>query len=250
VKVEAKFDPEFKQQNGPSRFRQVGFRVSVPRTYNLDLKTAGGHIVTKGELEGSVRVNSAGGHLEIAKVIGPVWAHTAGGHVKVSDVDGPAKVRTAGGHIELGHVQGDVMAETSGGNIKVDGVDSTIQAKTSGGNIIATITKQPENDCTLNTSAGNIEVHLDKDINLNVEVSTSVGHVRAPFAPAASNKKPTQKLQVKLNDGGPNLSAQTSAGNIVFEYIQDDVRNAERSSEQESSSDRSASQEDRASDSQ
>jgi serine/threonine protein kinase/DUF4097 and DUF4098 domain-containing protein YvlB len=247
VNVEAKFDPNFKKLNGPSRFRQIAFRVIVPRTYNLDLKTAGGHISTVGELKGNVRVNTAGGHLELAKVEGPVWARTAGGHIKVSDIDGPAELhtagghidsgnvngkviaRTAGGHIKLGHIQGEVTADTSGGNIAVVGVDGALEATTSGGNIAATITKQPEDDCTLKTSAGNIKVRLRKDVRLNVEANTTVGQVRAPFAPAARNRKPMQKVQVELNDGGPSLLAQTSAGSIIFEYIENDAPEAEES---------------------
>jgi serine/threonine-protein kinase len=249
VHVDAKFDPEFRKLNGPSRFRQIAFRVTVPRAYNLDLKTAGGHISTVGELDGNVRVNTAGGHIKLAKVKGNVSALTSGGHISVSDVDGPAELntrgghivsgnvkgklvaRTAGGHIELGHIQGDVTADTSGGNIKVESIDGAIEAKTSGGNIAATISKQPESDCMLQTYGGNIKIRLDKDINLNVEADTAVGQVKAPFAPAATNRKPGQKLQATLNDGGPNLSAHTGAGNIVFEYPENEAPEAEESNQ-------------------
>jgi serine/threonine-protein kinase len=251
VKVMAKFDQEFKNQNGPSRFREIAFRVTVPRTYNVDLKTTGGHITTMGELNGNVRVNTAGGHIELADVHGPVSAHTSGGHIKVSDIAGPVDLhtkgghifsgnvkgavvaRTAGGHIKLGHIQGNVTADTSGGHIAVEEVDGIIEAKTSGGNITATISKQPEKDCALKTSAGNIKVRLSKQTKLNVEARAAVGKISAPFARAAAGGKTMREMQATLNDGGPSLSATTGAGNIVFDYIADDLREAEESTRQE-----------------
>ncbi len=215
LSIEAKMDPELKKLSR-SPFRDIKFQVTIPRNYNPDLTTAGGHISIKDPLTGKVRVKSAGGHLTLANVDGPVWANTSGGHVTVKDINGRAEVHTRGGNLTIGRVSDAITAETSGGNIKIAGVEGTVQAKTAGGNVVATLLKQPQHDCHLVTSGGNVRVRLAKGLALNVEAETSVGRVSAPFA---NGNKRRGKLKAKLEGGGPVLKAKTSAGNVVFEYI-------------------------------
>src|SRR3546814_4753264 len=70
-----------------------------PRSTRTDTLFPYTTLFRSGEVNGKVRVNTAGGHLELAKVKGPVWAHTSGGHITASDIDGPAELHTRGGHI-------------------------------------------------------------------------------------------------------------------------------------------------------
>lgn len=216
VSVTAEMDPEIKQDWRKNPFRSVKYTITVPRRFDLNLATAGGHITIKDNVTGKVQVKSTGGHLTLANVDGPIKARTAGGHITAKDVNGEADLDTAGGNIHVGNVQGRVIAKTSGGNITVANTSANIVAKTSGGNVSAKISKQPQNDCDLSTSGGNVSVQIARGLALNIDAATNSGRLSAPFG---RNGRPKNKVKTELNGGGPLLKARTGGGNINFSYL-------------------------------
>jgi len=208
---------------------RVRIEVSVPRTFNAELETAGGSISVE-DLDGSVRTETAGGNLAFGNIGGTVWGRTAGGSITLDGSAGSADLRTSGGNIVVGDVSGDVevetsggsirieratgtvRAETSGGNITVEEVAGSIDAETSGGNIVATITQQPQGDCRLTTSAGSVTINLAEGIGLEIDASTSVGGVSSDFAVDGSVRRGS--IRGAINGGGPELYLRTSAGSI------------------------------------
>jgi hypothetical protein len=195
------------------RYLRVEFLVSVPRKYNLDLKTSGGS-VSVDDLEGEVVSRTSGGSLSFGRIQGPVKGKTYGGSITLDGCEGNADVKTSGGSIRIGKVNGPVYAHTSGGGIDVEEVMGAIDAKTSGGSVTASISRQPENDCRLTTSGGSITVYLDKDIKVDVNARTSGGRVRTDFPVTVRGELSTRSLQAKINGGGPELYLRTSGGSI------------------------------------
>jgi DUF4097 and DUF4098 domain-containing protein YvlB len=197
----------------PLRLR---FVVTVPRKYNLDLKTGGGSIDVR-DLQGTVVAQTSGGSLHFGQIEGPVKGHTSGGSIHVEKGSGPVDVNTSGGSIHIGEANGPVTAHTSGGSISVDEVRGRIQASTSGGHIGAKISKQPEGDCELKTSGGSIDVRLARDLNLNLLATTSAGSVRANFPLSFQGDISRSRVEGKMNQGGPQLRIHTSAGSISID---------------------------------
>jgi hypothetical protein len=207
------------------------FEITVPKVYNVDLKTAGGSISVD-DLQGSVRTKTSGGSITLGRITGPVWANTSGGSISLTSSKGDADLKTSGGGLTIGNVEGNidghtsggsitveeargnVDVSTSGGSIKVQEVAGDLSASTSGGSISAYISKQPQSDCRLSTSGGGINVHLVKGVNLNVDASTSGGHVSTDFPVTVQGKLEKSKLQGKINNGGPELHLRTSGGSI------------------------------------
>jgi hypothetical protein len=192
---------------------KVTYQISVPRQYNLDLKTAGGSIWVD-DLEGDVVSRTSGGSLKFGTIKGSVNGKTSGGSIKLENCEGPVDAHTSGGSITIGNVKGEVNATTSGGSINVEEVMGAIQASTSGGSVKASISRQPENDCRLTTSGGTITVYLARDIRMNLDASTSGGRVRTSFPVTVQGELSSRKLRAELNGGGPELYLRTSGGSI------------------------------------
>lgn len=158
----------------------VHFKIKVPKEYNIDIKTGGGSI-------------------------------------ELADIKGRVDARTSGGSIELGRIEGDVDVNTSGGAIRVDEVLGNINAHTSGGSIKANISKQPTEDSELSTSGGSVTVYLSPDIAVDLNARTSGGSVKSDLAVDGTTKR--NRIEGKINGGGPRLELKTSGGSVRIKEI-------------------------------
>ncbi|HAG73348.1 MAG TPA: hypothetical protein DCL66_14215 [Gammaproteobacteria bacterium] len=170
----------------------ISFRVSVPKQYSVELETGGGPIEVA-DLIGNVTVDTSGGSIQIGKISGgDVKADTSGGSIDIQDVDGNVEADTSGGRITIGNVTGDVIADTSGGGISIGNVQGDMFANTSGGHI------------TVGQGAG------------RVELDTSGGTIRAGWAlgPIIVD---TSGGNIILEGSETSVKADTSGGNITVE---------------------------------
>jgi len=218
---------------GRSPQLQVQCRVTVPRKFNVDLKTAGGSIQVS-ELNGKVQAHTSGGSMRFEKIEGPVSGHTSGGSITVATVKGQVDVKSSGGGLTLHDIEGDVDAQTSGGSIRVEkltgksvvrtsggsiqvaDVLGPIEARTSGGSINANLRGQPAGDCTFKTSGGSVTVNLAENVAVDVDAHTSAGRVTTDFPVAAviQGEQKKNEIRGKINGGGPLLTAHTSGGSV------------------------------------
>ncbi len=218
---------------GRSPELQVSFIITVPRKFDVDLKTAGGSVKVT-ELAGKVAAASSGGSLNFSKIEGPLSGHTSGGSITVAGCKGKVEISTSGGSLNLGEIEGDVTAKTSGGaihadrltgksvvktsggSIEVTGIKGSMEAATSGGSISAELIEQPIGDCSFKSSGGGITVTLGEKLAVDVDLRTSGGRVSSDF-PVVSVVQGEQKkneLHGKINGGGPLVAANTSAGSV------------------------------------
>lgn len=198
-----------------SKRLRVKYIVSVPRIYNLDLKTKGGSISVE-DVEGKVSSRTSGGSLYFDHILGDVNGRTSGGSIKIGETDGNIVVHTSGGSIRINRAKGDVDAHTSGGGITVEEVAGTIRARTSGGSVKAYISRQPESNCRLTTSGGSITVYMGEGIGVNVNARTSGGRVQTEFPVTLRGTINKRSLKAKINGGGPELYLRTSGGSIYL----------------------------------
>jgi len=215
---------------------QVRYLISVPKKFNVDLKTAGGSIKVA-DLTGQARSQTSGGSLDFGQIEGPIFGRTSGGSISVAGCKGEVDIKTSGGSIHLGEVEGNTTAQTSGGsltvqrvsgktvvktsggNIDVAEVKGSLEAITSGGSITANVADQPSGDCRLETSGGSIKVSLSDKVAVDVDAKTSGGGVRTelPVAAVVQGAHKPNVLQGKINGGGPILSLHTSGGGIFLQ---------------------------------
>ncbi|MBI3849358.1 MAG: hypothetical protein HY298_03550 [Verrucomicrobia bacterium] len=212
---------------------QVRYQISIPKKFNVDLKTAGGGI-TQADLTGTVRAQTSGGSLKLARIDGPVWGKTSGGSISLTSASGEVEVRTSGGSIQIGEVgdnvfartsggsvrldkaKGAVVAETSGGNIEIGEAEGSAEAKTSGGNISI---KKSHGKVTAKTSGGNIEAG---EVHGDVVAKTTGGSVSVHLTgqPKADCHLETSGGSIRLDcaeNVAVDLDAKTSGGRVVTE---------------------------------
>jgi len=237
VQVRAELDKGWNSNwRDKGRNLQVRFLISVPKKFNVDLRTAGGSIKVA-DLTGQARSQTSGGSLNFGQIEGPIFGRTSGGSINVAGCKGDVDIKTSGGSIQLGEVDGNTTAQTSGGsltvkqvkgktvvktsggNIDVAEVKGSLEAITSGGSITASVADQPSGDCRLQTSGGSIKVSLSDKVAVDVDAKTSGGGVRTelPVAAVVQGEHKPNVLQGKINGGGPTLSLHTSGGGILLQ---------------------------------
>lgn len=212
--------------------RQISFTITVPRQFNLDLSTEGGHMEI-GDIEGKVHAETSGGHVSLANITGPVNVRTAGGHIDLAGAKGKVELQTAGGHIHCGDVEGDVIAhtaggginlgkikgkveaKTAGGSIEIEGAEDAVQAQTSGGSIRAKITGQPNGDSDFETVGGAVTLYLPAEIRANLDARGSrySGRIHSDF-PVTMETSSDGEIKGTINGGGPAIVIRDRVGSI------------------------------------
>ena len=221
--------------------------VSVPKSYNVDLKTSGGDLKVA-QLQGNAFGRTSGGDIDIQNVHGPVRMQTSGGDITVANIEGKTEVQTSGGDVQVNTVAGDLDIGTSGGGIQVQQVTGALRARTSSGDVRATnvrgdvdlrssggdidatgidgriraSTSGGDIDAELlganrgvhaTTAGGSIVLRMDSDVSGVLSASTSGGSIRTDL-PVTTSEISERKLNGVIKGGGEEIFARTSGGNI------------------------------------
>ncbi|MBX3737854.1 MAG: DUF4097 family beta strand repeat protein [Candidatus Didemnitutus sp.] len=215
VIAESRYEKKATNWFGVGSKVSVSYTVTVPREFNLDLRTSGGDIEV-GSIKGTVKARTSGGDLKFAKIDGSVDGHTSGGNIQLEEGTAKANLHTSGGDIFVGRAGGPTSVTTSGGNIKLESVEELISASTSGGDIHATITGPIKQDTELHTSGGQVVVHVKKGTGFQLDASTSGGDVDADGLTLTIEKGGMGKSRLAgaVNGGGPRLKLRSSGGDI------------------------------------
>lgn len=194
---------------------RVDFTVTVPASFNVDLKTSGGD-VTVGNLTGKVLLRTSGGDVTLGKIGGDIDAGTSGGNVRLEEGTAVVNLGTSGGDIRVGRAVGPTDLRTSGGDVEIKAVENTLHASTSGGNVSAGFAGPLKGDCKLSTSGGRVRVTVDKGAAFDLDASTSGGSVDATGLTITIEKGGAgrSRLAGKVNGGGPLLKLRSSGGDI------------------------------------
>jgi DUF4097 and DUF4098 domain-containing protein YvlB len=191
----------------------------------IEAESGGGSVTVVSGLQGAV-LETGGGSIQVERCAGHVKASTGGGSIELGDIGGAVEMETGGGSIRLASAKGPVHAETGGGSIELNGVPSA-RAETGGGGIVAKFVASngEHHDSQLETSAGDITVYLDSNMNISVRASIEVanGHnIRSDFPDIRVSSEggdygpKTVTAEGKLNGGGPVLKVSTTTGDICF----------------------------------
>ncbi len=191
----------------------------------IEAESGGGSVTIVSGLQGAI-LETGGGSIQVERCAGHVKASTGGGSIELGDIGGAVEMETGGGSIRLASAKGPVHAETGGGSIELNGVPSA-RAETGGGGIVAKFVASngEHHDSQLETSAGDITVYLDSNVNISVRASIEVanGHnIRTDFPDIRVSSEggdygpKTVTAEGKLNGGGPVLKVSTTTGDISF----------------------------------
>jgi DUF4097 and DUF4098 domain-containing protein YvlB len=205
IRVETKLDHGWRD----SERIEGTYSVTVPRSFNLDLKTAGGSIEVD-DLDGDVRAETAGGSIRTGVVSGESDLRTAGGGIAVSGGGTATHAKTAGGDIDIGKSAGDVNVETAGGSITVAEAAGEVGAETAGGSITLGPTGK---DVSASTAGGSIRIAASQG---SVSASTAGGSIRIDGS-GGRVKASTSGGSIEVKNAHGGVSAETSGGSITVE---------------------------------
>ena len=96
---------------------ESSIEVTVPRRFDVNVKTGGGSIELR-DTAGSVKLNTSGGDITAKNLNGTVWLRTSGGGINVEKVRGDVDANTSGGDIQLFNIDGGIKGHTSGGRAR------------------------------------------------------------------------------------------------------------------------------------
>jgi hypothetical protein len=218
--------------------KQVKLRITVPRNFNVDLKTSGGNLTVE-RLAGTIRGKTSGGNLRFLQIEGPVRGETSGGSITAKEIEGEVVIKTSGGPIDVSNVSNDVVAHTSGGSITAKRIDGKLDARTSGGtlnfeditgeieghssggSVTARFAKPLEANCRLETSGGSVNVFLPENSQFDLDAEAGSGQIVTEFPVSITLQGKLEKsvLRGSVNGGGHILYCRTSGSNINLKKI-------------------------------
>ena len=166
---------------GTGKNIRVDYRLTVPKSINLELKSVNGGI-------------------------------------QVSSISGSVDVRSTNGGIEVSEVQDKVHAEAKNGGIKLVKVRGKVKAKTTNGGIDVEILEQSREGIHAYTTNGDIKLALPEGFKAHLKANTKNGNIKTDF-PVQVEGRFSKSAEGDLNGGGPDIRLETTNGSIqVLEY--------------------------------
>ncbi|HTU67475.1 MAG TPA: DUF4097 family beta strand repeat-containing protein [Steroidobacteraceae bacterium] len=167
--------------------------VTVPRQYQVNVRTGGGNV-------------------ELGGTTGTARLQTSGGDVSARNITGNIELRTSGGGIVADTIRGDVDANTSGGDVRLLKIDGKIRGNTSGGSVRCSLVGA-NRGISATSSGGDIELTLPRATTGDVNATTSGGGIDLDL-PITTSEHKDGRVRGTLNGGGLPIEARTSGGNV------------------------------------
>ena len=139
-------------------------RVAVPRTTMLDLRSGDGSITVE-EITGTASLRTDDGSIVASRLSGEVLARTDDGSIRFREMTGKVDVETGDGSIVVGGTLTHLRAKTGDGSVRV--------AVEPGSRV--------EEDWTVETRDGSVEVRLPETLDVVVDAVTSDGSIRSNY---------------------------------------------------------------------
>jgi DUF4097 and DUF4098 domain-containing protein YvlB len=203
---------------------EVRYEVSIPKQFDVDLKTAGGNIRVD-EMDGNAVAHTSSGSIDLPAVTGRVEARNAGGNISIGEAGanvnaqttsgsilmkkakGKVELSNAGGNIRVDEAGGDVAAQTTSGSVNVGSVNGrSVRIRNAGGNIAI---GEAVGDVWVETTSGSISV---KKANGKVDARDAGGDISIGEAGDIWAETTSGSISVKKANG--KVDARNAGGNI------------------------------------
>ncbi len=191
----------------------LSFDISIPSSFNCELRTSNGAIDIRGPLNGNIHGSTSAGDIRVSgAVTGNIDVTTSAGNIRTGDIQGDLRLNTSGGDITVADVSGAADIHTSGGNIRVMNVRKTLNAKTSGGDVII---GDVGGEADVSTSGGNVSVGK---VSGTAHLATAGGDIDLRGASGNIRVK-TAGGSLRLENITGVIDARTAGGDIDAELI-------------------------------
>ncbi len=196
----------------------AGLQVRVPRKLRETILESQGDSIEAYDLEGTLRADSSGGHVNIDRVRGRVIVRTEGGQVRLGKIEGSVLCYSGGGQIVAGTILGEAGLNTEGGEIAVRLAKGPVRASTAGGNIRI---EEASRGVTATAKAGLIEVARSAG---PVVAQTDAGAIKIRSAANVQCQAGAGAIALESVYGA--LHASTRSGSIVADLAGEPLKNS------------------------
>jgi DUF4097 and DUF4098 domain-containing protein YvlB len=177
--------------------RRLHIEVRMPKDADLQVRTGDGSIKAVG-LSGTVDLHSGDGSLIVSSLKGAVRLHTGDGSIEGRDLDGKCDAVSGDGRIRLTG-RFDVLSVRSGdGSVGVEALHGS----------------KLDSGWNISSGDGGIDVALPGDLPVNIDASTSDGHISSDIPITMDGIIGKSRVRGKMNGGGSTLTIHTGDGSI------------------------------------
>jgi DUF4097 and DUF4098 domain-containing protein YvlB len=220
IRLEASSSRALLEVAGSRRGSDTRFEVSVPFGVRVMAHSQSGDITiraTRGQVEahaqnGDIRVDDVTTRLDISTLSGEITAGTITGDIAVSTMSGEVHLTDVRGNVDVGTVSGDI--DLRGVTAKI------VRAKTTSGEVTYDGTIDPAGRYELSTHSGDIGLHIPREANAQLTVSTWSGSIDSQFP---ITLKPgehdigvakSKRYTFEIGGGAARITAETFSGDI------------------------------------
>jgi TonB family protein len=217
VEINGALPPQIAHSSATGAQFWVQFEVAVPRGYSVQVKTDAGDIETQ-DIGGTAFLSTQGGNIRTGRIGGnaprdaapghpAAKLETQGGHIQVADVAGDLNAFTAGGHITAGNIAGDALLHSGGGHIRAGQLGGRADLSTDGGNISV---GRAANFVSVRTGGGQIDFG---EVRGSVRAQTGGGGIRILYV-AGPMEVESSAGSICLTRVAGTVRAATAGGTI------------------------------------
>lgn len=197
------------------------FELTVPYGVRVVAKSQSGDISVRGT-RGEVEVEAASGDVRVDDVAGRFSVRSFSGEVTASNITGDVEISTQSGDLKLTDVRGNIQVGNTSGDIVLKSITAkVVRAKTTSGDVSYDGTIDPSGRYELTSNSGDVHLHVPRDANAQLTVSTYSGEIVTDFPitlkPGAHDigAVTSKKFTFDIGGGSARITAETFSGDVT-----------------------------------
>lgn len=203
---------ESEARRGPANL--VDFRITVPRTFALELEALYGDISVEGS-DGAVEAETVQGDITIVGGRGTVQVSATTGTITVDDADGQIEIESSSADIRVTNSSGEIYAETAGGTIVLENVSPTaVDVGSTGGRVHYDGAFEPGGTYFFGAHGGSITIVVPEEASASFNVATVHGSISSNLGGQVESLRSGQRHAFEVGTGGALVEAETYGGRI------------------------------------
>jgi DUF4097 and DUF4098 domain-containing protein YvlB len=220
IRLDASSSRALLEVAGSRRGSDTRFEVSVPYGVRIVAHSQTGDITIRAT-RGQVEAHAQNGDIRVEDVTTRLDVTTLSGEITGSGITGDVAVSTMSGEVHFTDVRGNVDVGTVSGDIDLRGVTAkSVRAKTTSGEVTYDGTIDPAGRYELSTHSGSIGLHIPRDANAQLTVSTWSGSIDSQFpitlkpGDHSISVSRSKRFTFEIGGGAARVSADTFSGDI------------------------------------
>lgn len=175
--------------------------------------------VTLGSVRGETTVDTGSGDVTVRRLVGNGKMDTGSGNVVVENVSaGRLYADTGSGNVTVrGGAASRVIAETGSGNVNVVGVElEELEADTGSGDVTIHSSLAQARRISADTGSGDVEIHAGPNASFDIESDQGSGDLEVGYADAKLRRDGKKVVGARRGEGKTVIRVETGSGDCAI----------------------------------